>query len=258
MQTKKVKVLVLRTAGINCDAEMVTAWEMAGAEVHLRHVNEVVGPQAMTSVDDYGILAIPGGFAYGDDLGAGKLLANELVFRLKEPFGRFVESGRLVLGVCNGFQVLAKTGLFGDVTLMPNASGHFECRWTTLHNNGSRSVFLRGIEKMYLPVAHGEGRVQLGSEDTLQKLEQAGQVALHYSDEQGQPTADYPANPNGSDGNIAGVTNISGTVLGLMPHPERFVSLWQHPRWTRFGPGERPEEGDGLQIFRNAVGYAAS
>ncbi len=247
-----MRVLILRTAGINCDAEMVTAWQLAGAETDLRHINELTGPDATIRLDDYGILAIPGGFAYGDDLGAGKLLANELIYRLKESFGRFVESGRPVLGVCNGFQVLAKAGLFGPVTLLPNASGHFECRWVGLQNTGNASLFMQGIEKLYLPVAHGEGRVVLGSETELPPE----QIALRYADPEGDTEKGYPWNPNGSVGNIAGVTNKSGTVLGLMPHPERFVSNWQHPHWTRLP--KTTGEGDGLKIFRNAVQYAAS
>jgi phosphoribosylformylglycinamidine synthase subunit PurQ / glutaminase len=249
MQTKKVRVLVLRTAGINCEAEMVTAWEMAGAEADLLHINEIAGPNAASILDRYAILGIPGGFSYGDDLGAGKLLANELLFRLKETFGRFVEQGRPVLGVCNGFQVLAKTGVFGDLTLAHNRAGKFECRWVTLCNAGNDSLFLRGIEQLYLPVAHGEGRVTLGESGLT-----GAQVGLRYSDEEGNTSADYPWNPNGSIDNIAGVTNLSGTVFGLMPHPERFVTAWQHPQWTRL---KLSGEGEGLKIYRNAVKYAA-
>jgi phosphoribosylformylglycinamidine synthase subunit PurQ / glutaminase len=248
MLQKKVRVLVLRAAGINCDAEMVTAWEKAGAEVDLKHVNEIAGPQATTNLDTYTILGIPGGFAYGDHLGAGKLLANELIFRLKEPFSRFVDSGRPVLGVCNGFQVLARAGLFGDLTLLPNQSGKFECRWTSLQNTGSNSIFLRGIEQVYLPVAHGEGRVVFG-------VAPRAEVALKYCDMQGNTQATYPWNPNGSAANVGGVSNPGGTVFGLMPHPERFVSAWQHPRWTR--QKNKELEGVGLQFFKNAVDYAS-
>lgn len=249
MQQKKVRVLVLRTAGINCDAELVTAWEMAGAEADLLHINEIVGPGASRRFDDYAILAIPGGFAFGDDLGAGKLMANELLFRLKEPFRRFVESGRPVLGVCNGFQVLAKAGLFGGLTLLPNTSRKFECRWVHLQAEDNNSLFLRGIERLYLPVAHGEGRVELSEDEKPH-----AQVLLRYADPEGDTGAGYPWNPNGSFGNIAGVTNSSGTVFGLMPHPERFVSAYQHPQWTRLN---LTGEGEGLKIFQNAVEYAA-
>lgn len=247
MQQKKVRVLVLRAAGINCDAEMVTAWEKAGAEVDLKHINEIAGPQANTRLDSYSILGVPGGFAYGDNLGAGKLLANELNFRLKEPLSRFIEAGKPVLGVCNGFQVLAKAGLFGDMTLLPNQSGKFECRWVNMQNTGSNSIFLRGIEQIYLPVAHGEGRVKFG------KAVRA-EVALKYCDSEGDTEATYPWNPNGSASNTGAVSSPGGTVLGLMPHPERFVSAWQHPQWTR--QKIMAVEGAGLQFFKNAVDYA--
>jgi phosphoribosylformylglycinamidine synthase subunit PurQ / glutaminase len=251
----KVRVLVLRAAGINRDEDMCRAWELAGAEATLRHINEVVGAEANDSLENYHILAIPGGFSYGDDLGAGKLYANELIYRLKEPFFRFVESGRPVLGVCNGFQVLAKTGVFGNLSLLPNESGHFECRWVELKNPGTRAIFLQGVERMYVPVAHGEGRVALGEGLSIEGLAQNGQIALQYVNEDGS-AAEYPANPNGSVAAIAGVTNATGTVFGLMPHPENHVLPHQHPRWTRLA--NRPAHGDGLQMFKNAVSYAAN
>ncbi|MBN9391180.1 MAG: phosphoribosylformylglycinamidine synthase subunit PurQ [Chloroflexi bacterium] len=249
MPQKKVKVLVLRAAGINCDAEMVEAWEKAGAEVDLRHINEIAGPHANTRLDDYAILGVPGGFAYGDYLGAGKLVANEIIYRLKEPFQRFVESGRPVLGVCNGFQILAKTGLFGDVTLLPNESGKFECRWITMQNTGSNSVFLRGIEQIYLPIAHGEGRVAFGTDVKAE-------VSLKYCGPDGDTAASYPWNPNGSVQNAGGISSPSGTVFGLMPHPERFISAYQHPHWTRQKIKE--VEGAGLKFFTNAVEYVSN
>lgn len=261
MLQKKVKVLVLRTAGINCDAEMMAAWEKAGATPELRHINEIAGPKASEKLERYAALAVPGGFAYGDDLGAGKLLANDLLYRLKEPFARFVEAGRPVLGVCNGFQVLAKAGLFGEVTLLPNRSGHFECRWTWLQNaGGNNCLFTKGIEQIYLPVAHGEGQVALGSDDTLKKLEENGQIVFKYTDAEGNSNPRYPFNPNGSVESIAGICNSTGTVFGLMPHPERFISPLQHPRWTRLQGHEGGlalTEGEGLKIFKNAVEFAS-
>lgn len=258
MLQKKTRVLVLRTAGTNCEAEMLTAWEKAGATPELKHINELAGPKASKMLENYAILAMPGGFAYGDDLGAGKLLANDLLYRLAEPFARFVEAGRPVLGVCNGFQVLAKAGLFGEVTLLPNLSGHFECRWGWLQNAGGHNcLFTKGIERIYLPVAHGEGRLA-ASAQTMQKLEENGQCVFKYSDEAGDTAAVYPRNPNGSAANLAGICNPAGTVFGLMPHPERFVSPLQHPRWTRLQGHESGlalTEGDGLKIFQNAVAY---
>ncbi len=260
---KKVKVLVLRAAGVNCEAEMMDAWKKAGAVPVLRHINELSGPGTIDKLDKYAALALPGGFAYGDDLGAGKLLANDLLFRLKEPFSRFVEAGKPVLGVCNGFQVLAKMGLFGAATLLPNRSGHFECRWIHLENAPRNNcIFTRGIEQIYLPVAHGEGRVTLGGENpavTLENFEENGQVVFKYSLSEGDDARGYPGNPNGSFDGIAGLCNPQGTIFGLMPHPERYISSLQHPQWTRqprmagkIGLGE----GEGLKIFKNGVEYA--
>ncbi|MEI6043640.1 MAG: phosphoribosylformylglycinamidine synthase I [Chloroflexota bacterium] len=263
MLQKKVKVLVLRTAGINCEAEMMVAWEKAGAAPELRHINEIAGAEASEKLERYAALAIPGGFAYGDDLGAGKLLANDLLYRLQEPFARFVEAGKPVLGVCNGFQVLAKSGLFGEVTLLPNRSGRFECRWSWLQNaGGNNCLFTKGIEQIYLPVAHGEGRVMVGGDNpatTLKNLEENGQVVLKYTNPEGA-AVEYPYNPNGSVADIAGICNPSGTVFGLMPHPERFISPLQHPRWTRLQGHEGGlalTEGEGLKIFKNAVAFAS-
>lgn len=252
----ELKALILRAPGINRDADAALACELAGARPERIHVNRIA--EGSVKLADYALLVIPGGFSYGDHLGAGRLLAVDLIHRLGEELERFVADGRPVIGICNGFQVLVKAGLLPGptrqsprVTLTTNESGQFECRWVQLEAvSNSRCLFTRGIERpIEVPVAHGEGRIAVRDRATLDELEAAGLVALRYMGE------GYPANPNGSPHNIAGLCNAQGNVLGLMPHPENAVLPHQHPRWTR-EPARR--EGDGLQIFRNAVRYAAS
>ncbi|WP_322494040.1 phosphoribosylformylglycinamidine synthase I [Chloroflexus sp.] len=252
----ELKALILRAPGINRDADAALACELAGARPERVHVNRLA--EGSVKLADYALLVIPGGFSYGDHLGAGRLLAVDLIHRLGEELERFVADGRPVIGICNGFQVLVKAGLLPGptrqpprVTLTTNESCQFECRWVQLEAvRNSRCLFTRGIERpIEVPVAHGEGRIAVRDQATLAELEAAGLVALRYVGE------GYPANPNGSPHNIAGLCNAQGNVLGLMPHPENAVLPHQHPRWTR-EPSRR--EGDGLQIFRNAVRYAAS
>ncbi len=252
----ELKALILRAPGINRDADAALACELAGARPERVHVNRIA--EGSVKLADYALLVIPGGFSYGDHLGAGRLLAVDLIHRLGEELERFVVDGRPVIGICNGFQVLVKAGLLPGptrqaprVTLTTNESCQFECRWVQLETvSNSRCLFTSGIERpIEVPVAHGEGRIAVRDQATLAELEAAGLVALRYVGE------GYPANPNGSPHNIAGLCNAQGNVLGLMPHPENAVLPHQHPRWTR-EPARR--EGDGLQIFRNAVRYAAS
>ncbi len=251
----KVRTLILRAPGTNCDAETVFAFEQAGALVSLIHVNQLIRREERLA--DYQILVIPGGFTYGDDIAAGKVLANELRIKLGEDILRFIEDGKLILGICNGFQVLVKAGFLPEfsqdgssrLTLATNDSGKFECRWVYLTvNKQSPCVFTKGIDRMYLPVAHGEGKVVV-----LPDVLSDSNIALSYTDEQGNTGAGYPYNPNGSAGNIAGICDSSGHILGLMPHPERHVRGTQHPQWTRSGAREY---GDGFPIFRNAVEWA--
>ncbi|MFO7772888.1 MAG: phosphoribosylformylglycinamidine synthase I [Dehalococcoidia bacterium] len=251
----KVKTLILRVPGTNCDMETAFAFELAGSTVEFAEIDELACRAKQLS--NYGIIVIPGGFTYGDDISAGKILANELRLKFGEDIQRFVDDGGLVLGICNGFQVLLKAGILprcDDVTRQPvtiaaNDSGRFECRWVHLRiNDKTPCVFTRGISNMYLPVAHGEGKVfaDAGAAENLN-------VALYYADETKGISAGYPYNPNGSVGNIAGICDGSGRVFGLMPHPERFVRWTQHPRWTREPPRDW---GDGFQIFVNAVKWA--
>jgi phosphoribosylformylglycinamidine synthase subunit PurQ / glutaminase len=247
------RALVLRAPGTNCDEETAAAWERAGAAVETWHVGRIL--EAPGALERFQVLTIPGGFSYGDDLGAGRILATRLA-ALGESIGRFHDRGGLVLGICNGFQVLVKAGLLpggswkSPVTLTHNDSGHFESRWVRLRPSPGVSVFLTDPEPIELPVAHGEGKFLTADPETRTALGRAGQVVLRYIDEGGRPTESYPANPNGSPGAVAGLCDPSGRIFGLMPHPERFVDPLHHPRWTRLGP--KPE-GDGLRIFRNAV-----
>jgi len=251
----KVRTLVLRAPGTLCDAETVFAFEQAGAVVSSVHVNQLIRGEQRLS--DYQIMAIPGGFTYGDDIAAGKVLANELKLKLSEDILRFIEAGGLILGICNGFQVLVKAGILPEpangnspwLTLAANDSGKFECRWVHLKvNKQGPCVFTTGIDSMYLPVAHGEGKV-VAEPEILPKLN----AVVYYTDESGDSQAGYPHNPNGSVENIAGICDSSGRIFALMPHPERHIRGTQHPQWTRLGA---KKYGDGFKIFLNAVKWA--
>ena len=245
------RAIVLRAPGTNCDEETVAAWQLAGADVETAHVDRVL--EHPRSLDAFQLLTIPGGFSYGDDLGAGRILATRLR-ALDETLRRFHDRGGLILGICNGFQVLVKAGLLPGgprATITHNDSGRFECRWVRLHaSSPGRSPFLPDGDPIELPVAHGEGKFVAESQEAFDGLADAGQLVLRYIDESNRPTVSYPSNPNGSPAGVAGVIDPTGRIFGLMPHPERFVEFIQHPRWTRIAP--RPE-GDGLRIFRGAV-----
>ena len=257
------RVLVLRAPGTNCDEETALAFELAGGVACRVHINRLF--ESPRLLDAYQILCIPGGFSYGDDIAAGRILALELRSRLRDVLDSFIARDRLVLGVCNGFQVLLQTGLLLDAddagavaTLAWNRSGRFEDRWVRVACDASASPMLHGIDTMYLPIAHAEGRFATRDDEVLKRLRAAGQMPIRYAPLDGRgevDSLDYPDNPNGSAGNVAGVCNPGGRILGLMPHPERHVSPMQHPWWTR--RRQQPEEGDGLRLFRNAVGYFA-
>lgn len=263
-------VLVLRTAGTNCDQEAEYAFRLAGARTTKLHVNALRA--APGRLREFHVLALPGGFSYGDDLGAGKVLANEMLATLRPALEQFLDEGKLIIGICNGFQVLVKLGLLpGDergrqpVTLTNNLSGRFEDRWVRLRSDpASPCVFTRGVERIELPVRHGEGRVLGESPALLAALVERNRVPLRYADAAGTPTEAYPDNPNGSAHGIAALCNATGTVLGLMPHPEAFNHYTNHPRWTRrpsdgVADGNAPppadEDGDGIALFRNAYAY---
>lgn len=254
------KALVIRTAGTNCDLETRYALEYAGATVELKHINQLA--KESDPFDGIDIIAIPGGFTYGDDVASGKVLAVELAHTLGERLKAYVDRGGLVIGICNGFQVLVKTGLLPDAGFTPaadhratltfNDSHKFECRWVRLRAaENTVCVFAQAGEEIEVPVAHGEGKFVCRTPDILEQLRKDGQVVYRYTARDGGEPA-YPEDPNGSDDHIAGICDKSGRVFGLMPHPERHIFAYQHPRATR---EERTGEGEGIRLFRRAVDY---
>ncbi len=256
---KAFKVLVLSGFGINCENETAKAFELAGALPRIMHATELIA--SPKSLLEYDIFAIPGGFSFGDDLGSGKVLGNKLKAKMSPEIMEFVRSGKLIIGICNGFQTLVKIGLLPatggnymaqEATVTYNDSGRFEDRWVYMKANPSSScIFTKGISgRLYLPVRHGEGKFVPSSNALLEKMFVKGQVALQYTDESGN-LAGYPYNPNGSIQNIAGVCDESGRVFGLMPHPEAYLYRENHPRFARGGKLEPL----GLVIFKNAVDY---
>lgn len=286
---KKPKVLVLKTDGINCDEETAFAFNLAGGTAKIVHVNDIRSKRE--NLKNYNILAIPGGFSYGDDIVSGKILATELTSFLSEDLKKFIErKNTLIIGICNGFQVLVRTGLlpFGnlgkmDATLTNNDSGKFECRWVNLKiEPNSKCVFLNNLtmkqparHRLSPPpdtlcesmragqataggfnnfvsyqVAHGEGKF-FTDPQTLRKIEKQNLVIFRYADSNDKPTQKYPDNPNGALNAIAGICDPTGRILGLMPHPERFVKIEQHPNWRRL-PDLKPQ---GLPIFENMINY---
>ena len=289
MVNKMTKVIVLRAAGTNCDLETAYAFKKHQAEVDLIHINELKSKKRRLS--SYHILAIPGGFTYGDDVAAGRILANELRFNLKEDLAKFIQDGKLIIGICNGFQVLVKAGLLPDceslkqkATLTLNDSGKFEDRWVYLKKPDIRSHTPKGTGKtedsdrresraesrgnqksdscvwtkdineiIYLPVAHAEGKF-ITDKDTLEELKEDNQIIFQYVDKEGKLEG-YPHNPNGSVENIAGICDKTGRILGLMPHPERSIVSYHHPHWQK---NQDIKEGDGKLIFKNAVSYIKS
>lgn len=259
---KKPRLLVLTGYGINCDYETEFAFNMhsVGGDARRVHINDLI--DGYDSLDKYQILAFPGGFSFGDDIAAGKVLALKFEYGLGPQLEKFVNDGKLIIGICNGFQAIVKMRLLPrldssqqqEVTLTFNDSGRFEDRWVYLKvNPDSPCVFTRGIERLYLPVRHGEGKFVPASETVRGQLSHNRQVVVQYCDAEGRTDCFYPLNPNGSIDSIAGVCDPTGRIFGLMPHPEGYLFRTQHPRWTR---ENLAEEGAGVQVFRNAVDFA--
>ncbi len=266
------RVCVLRAPGTNCDVETAHAFDVCGANAERVHLFRLLeNPQLL---GDFQVLCIPGGFSYGDDIGAGVIFSQQLHGRLADAIGEFLQRDTLVLGICNGFQVLLKAGILPNgtskwppneetprsTTLTWNDNGKYTALWVHLKTASPQNVFLRGIDEIELPLAHAEGRIVVRDEAIIAEWEQNGQIAIRYSPPPGETEAGdnallpYPLNPNGSVSNIAGLSDSTGRVLGLMPHPERFLYATQHPQWTRL---RLEGEGAGMQIFRNAVSHFA-
>jgi phosphoribosylformylglycinamidine synthase I len=266
------RVLVLRAPGTNCDEESAHAFSLAGGVPERWHVNRLLESPARLA--EFQILCLPGGFSYGDDIAAGRILGNQIEHHLADRLREFRDAGKLIIGICNGCQILLKTELLvakdasgPQATLATNDSGKYEDRWVRLvvpksNDGSSKCVFLSGIESLELPVAHGEGRFVPRDEKVLESLRANGQLVLKYAPLNSQPSTlnsqpvPYPANPNGAIDDVAGICDTTGRVFGLMPHPERFVDPTQHPNWTR-GPNRdlSREVGEGLRVFQNAVRY---
>ena len=267
--TNKVKAIILTGNGTNCEMEMAHACKLAGADKYdIVHLSELLFGEKRLS--DYNFLNLPGGFLDGDDLGSAKAGANRFLHApisganemLIEELLKFINAGGLILGVCNGFQLMVKLGLLPalgnnftkqSTTLTYNDSGRFEDRWVYLKANGqSPCVFTRELDVVYFPVRHGEGKFIPDSNVILEEMEKKNLVSFQYCNADGNVTMDYPANPNGAVNAIAGICNESGRLFGLMPHPEAFLHRTNHPRWTR---ESLPEEGQGLAIFKNAIDF---
>ena len=263
------KTLIITGFGINCEEEMAAAYRLAGATPTIVHLNELLHEKV--SIHDYDLLNFVGGFSFGDDIASGKVMANKIRFKklpsqktLLAEIHEFIKNGKYILGVCNGFQILVKMGLLPnlnqnfeqEVSLIKNDSQKFENRWVYCKaNSESKTPFLKNIEILPLPVRHGEGKLVIKDETTTQAIQAAQLNCLSYCNEKGELVMTYPENPNGSALACAGLCDTTGQIFGLMPHPEAFLSLYNHPNWGKI-KRQNPnisEEGAGLKIFRNIV-----
>ena len=263
----KPKALVLQARGTNRDLDVMDAMTLAGAAPVGVPLNDLRARKA--DWNDFQMLIVPGGFSYADALGAGKLLALDLNSYFEDEITAFVVSGKPVIGICNGFQTLVKSGILsGNVitsreaakqsaqaTLTFNEQGHFECRWVHLAPVSQRCIWTKGLaDNITCPIAHGEGNFQTINHSLLTTFVRNDQVALTYAHSDGSPAkGEYPANPNGSALDIAGICNPEGNVLGLMPHPENHIHPWQHPLHTRGVNGQ-----SGLVLFENGVKFSSN
>ena len=242
--------LIIRTAGTNCDAELAHAFKLAGSDAVTLHLSQLIDDPER--IADFDLIGFPGGFSYGDDIAAGRILANRIRHRLWQPLQDAAQRGVPMIGICNGFQVMVKMGLLPapslgqqTVTLADNTSGRFIDQWSpVVADPDSSCIWTKGLSSFDLPIAHGEGRFVPANDDTLNQLKANKQVALRYAPGK---------NPNGSTDDIAGICNPAGNILGLMPHPERFLDPTNHPTWTRQTEDWLTTTTAGLQFFINAV-----
>jgi len=266
---QRVRVLILTGLGLNCEEETAAGFRMVGATPESVHLLDVLDGQAGPKLSDYSILAFVGGFAFGDHLGAGFVFANKIRWRLYDQLLEFIERGGMALGICNGFQTMVRLGLLpgldGDyrtprATLAPNDRLGYRNAWVRLaFEPDSPCVWTRGLGAMDLPSRHGEGKFLAESPALLERLESGGQIAARYVDSQGNPTEEWPANPNGSASGVAAICDPSGRLFGMMPHPDAYLYALQHPQWQRRPrTDDSPDEGEGLAIFRNGVDAAAA
>jgi len=263
-----VKVLILTGLGLNCEVETAEAFRLVGASPELVHLLDLLDGSEERRLADYQIVTFVGGFAFGDHLGAGSVFANKIRWRLYDQLVRFIHGAGLALGICNGFQTMVRLGMVpgfdGDyrtprATLAPNDRLGYWDTWVRLKADPeSPCIWTRDIDEIELPTRHGEGKFLAENEAVLDRLEQGHQIAVRYIDTDGNPTQDWPANPNGSTGAVAGICDPTGRLFGLMPHPDAYLYPFHHPRWTRRKiTGDLPQEGAGLAIFRNGVDAAA-
>jgi len=264
---RTVRALVITGFGLNCERETACAFRLAGATAELVHLTDLLAGERRLA--EFQIVSFIGGFSFGDHLGAATVFANRLKYRCRDVLERFVADGGLIIGICNGFQILARLGLLPalggrrfetQVALAQNAQGVFRDAWVMLRANpASPCVFTRGVDLLPLPVRHGEGRFVARDADVLEELEREQLVALRYVDPQtGEPARGFPDNPNGSQNAIAGICDATGRVFGLMPHPEAYLSPYNHPHWTRQKLNHvLPERGLGQTLFDNAVRFAS-
>ncbi|OQA29476.1 MAG: Phosphoribosylformylglycinamidine synthase [Verrucomicrobia bacterium ADurb.Bin345] len=265
MMLMKPPVLIITGYGLNCEAESKYAWELAGCAPALVHFNDLLDRPAV--LHDHRALMFIGGFSYGDHMGSGHAFALRARHRLSDDLSRFIAQGKLVLGVCNGFQIMVKLGLLPGLdgaffeqrlSLMQNDCGTFQNFWIQLRfEPRSPCVFTRGLDTMPLPIRHGEGKIFTPDTSLLRRIEDEGCVACRYVDPStGEPAQSHPHNPNGSLNAIAGICDPSGRVFGLMPHPEAYLYPENHPQWDfQRENGTLPESGLGLQLFKNASRY---